>query len=229
MPADYEPCTVEKVAINAVMAGCRPDYMPVVIAAVEAALDPPFSLHAVVATTMFVGPDRHRERSDPQGDRHELGRQRARPGQPRQLHHRPRAAARRPQRRRRQARRRRPRDAGQSPGKVGFCFAENEEDSCWEPLSVERGIAPGKSAVTLVRRLRRTRRRRPDLAHAGVARAELRRVPVEHAPSQDVRRPRRHRRRFAGAPARVPRGGLVEAALHLGADGVDHRAAPKTC
>ena len=36
-----------------------------------------------------------------------------------------------------------------TPGKVGFCFAENEEDSCWEPLSVERGIAPGKSAVTL--------------------------------------------------------------------------------
>ena len=39
MPPDYEPCTVEKVAINAVMAGCRPDYLPVVIAAVEAALD----------------------------------------------------------------------------------------------------------------------------------------------------------------------------------------------
>ena len=36
-----------------------------------------------------------------------------------------------------------------TPGKVGFCFAENEEDSCWEPLSVERGIAPGTSAVTL--------------------------------------------------------------------------------
>ena len=36
-----------------------------------------------------------------------------------------------------------------TPGKVGFCFAENEEDSCWEPLSVERGVAPGKSAVTL--------------------------------------------------------------------------------
>src|SRR4029079_11881816 len=36
-----------------------------------------------------------------------------------------------------------------TPCKVGFCFAENEEDSCWEPLSVERGIAPGASAVTL--------------------------------------------------------------------------------
>src|SRR5690606_39523383 len=42
--------------INAVMAGCKPEYMPVVIAAVEAALDPAFSLHGVLATTMFVGP-----------------------------------------------------------------------------------------------------------------------------------------------------------------------------
>jgi hypothetical protein len=35
------------------------------------------------------------------------------------------------------------------PGKYTFCFAENEEDSPWEPLAVERGIAPGKNAVTL--------------------------------------------------------------------------------
>ena len=36
VPPDLVPCTVEKVAINAVMAGCRPDYLPVVLAAVEA-------------------------------------------------------------------------------------------------------------------------------------------------------------------------------------------------
>src|SRR5438105_1418231 len=36
-----------------------------------------------------------------------------------------------------------------SPGKVGFCFAEREEDSPWEPLHVERGFRPGQSAVTL--------------------------------------------------------------------------------
>jgi hypothetical protein len=35
-----------------------------------------------------------------------------------------------------------------NPGKYTYCFAEDEEGSCWEPLSVERGIAPGKSAVT---------------------------------------------------------------------------------
>ena len=36
-----------------------------------------------------------------------------------------------------------------NPGKYTYCFAEDEEGSCWEPLSVERGIARGKSAVTV--------------------------------------------------------------------------------
>ena len=36
-----------------------------------------------------------------------------------------------------------------TPGKLGFCFAEDEEASSWEPLAVERGIKPGVSAVTV--------------------------------------------------------------------------------
>ena len=36
-----------------------------------------------------------------------------------------------------------------NPGKLTFCFAEDEEGSPWEPLSVERGFAPGVSTVTL--------------------------------------------------------------------------------
>ena len=58
-------CTVEKVAINAVMAGCRPEYLPVVLAAVEAACTDEFNMHGVLATTCFVGPvvDRQRARS----------------------------------------------------------------------------------------------------------------------------------------------------------------------
>src|SRR5215475_1159402 len=36
--------TVERVAINAVMAGCRPEYMPALIAAIEAICDPAFAL-----------------------------------------------------------------------------------------------------------------------------------------------------------------------------------------
>ena len=35
------------------------------------------------------------------------------------------------------------------PGKYTLCFAEDESDPAWPPLSVERGIAPGASAVTL--------------------------------------------------------------------------------
>ncbi|HIF09034.1 MAG TPA: thioredoxin, partial [Sneathiellales bacterium] len=44
-PPDLATCTVEKVALNAVLAGCKPEYLPVVIAAVEAALDPAFCMH----------------------------------------------------------------------------------------------------------------------------------------------------------------------------------------
>jgi thiol-disulfide isomerase/thioredoxin len=41
-------CTVSKVAINAVLAGCKPEYFPVVLAAVEAALEPAFCLHGLL-------------------------------------------------------------------------------------------------------------------------------------------------------------------------------------
>src|SRR2546430_6369079 len=54
-PYDGE-ATVEKVAINAVMAGCAPEHLPVVLAAVEAACRPEFALHGLVATTHPAGP-----------------------------------------------------------------------------------------------------------------------------------------------------------------------------
>ena len=148
MPPDYEPCTVEKVAANAVMAGCRPEYMPVVIAAVEAALDGPFSIHAVVATTMFVGPivivnGPVRKALGMNSGVNALGqgnRANSTIGRALQLVVRNVGGG-------------KPGGVDRStlgtPGKLGFCFAENEEDSCWEPLSVERGVAPGTSAVTL--------------------------------------------------------------------------------
>ena len=53
---NYGRATVEKVAINAVMAGCRPEYLPVVLAAVEAACDPSFNLHGVSTSTHFSAP-----------------------------------------------------------------------------------------------------------------------------------------------------------------------------
>ena len=48
--------TVEKVAINAVMAGCRPEYFPVVLATIEAMLEPEHNLHAVTVSTMGAAP-----------------------------------------------------------------------------------------------------------------------------------------------------------------------------
>ncbi|MFC2001827.1 hypothetical protein ACFLUZ_04910 [Chloroflexota bacterium] len=65
LPRDYvvglvEPmggkATIEKIAINAVMAGCLPQYMPVIIAAVEAITDPLFDLRGVQCTAGAVSP-----------------------------------------------------------------------------------------------------------------------------------------------------------------------------
>jgi hypothetical protein len=56
MPPLWRPATLEKLAVNAVMAGCLPEYFPVVVAAVEAMLDPAFNLYGVQATTHPVAP-----------------------------------------------------------------------------------------------------------------------------------------------------------------------------
>ena len=56
IPPNNALCTVEKIAINAVMAGCKPEYMPVVLAAVEAALEPGFAMHGLLCTTYFSSP-----------------------------------------------------------------------------------------------------------------------------------------------------------------------------
>ncbi len=56
IPPKWGRATVEKVAINAVMAGCKPIYLPVVIAAIEAMTAEPFSLHGIQVTTSLVSP-----------------------------------------------------------------------------------------------------------------------------------------------------------------------------
>ncbi len=56
IPPNLVEGTVEKVAVNAVMAGCRPEYLPVVLAALEAICTDEFNMHGVLATTMSVGP-----------------------------------------------------------------------------------------------------------------------------------------------------------------------------
>ena len=56
MPPLWRQATVEKLAANAVMAGCEPAAFPIVLAAVEAMLDPTFNLYGVQATTHPVAP-----------------------------------------------------------------------------------------------------------------------------------------------------------------------------
>ncbi|MGI9628154.1 MAG: thioredoxin family protein [Longimicrobiales bacterium] len=148
MPPDLAECTVEKVAINAVMAGCRPEYMPLVLAAMETALDPHFTLHGLTCSTCFSSPviivngpisDRLGMNSGlnalGQGNRANstIGRavnlvvRNVGGGRPGEID----------------------RATLGAPSKVSFCFAEDESDPEWTPLAQSRGVAPGRSAVTL--------------------------------------------------------------------------------
>jgi peroxiredoxin len=148
VPPNLAPATVEKVAINAVMAGCKPEYLPVVLAAVEAACTDEFNMHGVLATTYFAapllvvnGPVRKRIGMNSginvfgQGNRANATIGRAlnlvvrnvgggRPGEVDRA------------------------TLGQ-PGKYTYCIAENEEASPWPPLHVERGFESVDSTVTL--------------------------------------------------------------------------------
>ena len=88
VPPNLAPATVEKVAINAVMAGCRPEYLPVVLSAVEAVCTDEFNMHGVLATTWFAGPVIVVNGPVEPGHRNELWYERLRAGQPGQRHHR---------------------------------------------------------------------------------------------------------------------------------------------
>ena len=147
MPPDLAPCTVEKVAINAVMAGCKPEYLPTVLAAVEAALIDEFGLHGILCTTMFAGPlvivngpvARHVGINSGVNALGQGHRANASIGRALQLVVRNVGGG-------------RPGEVDRAtlgtPGKYSFCFAE-AEDPAWEPLNVQRGHAPGSSTVTL--------------------------------------------------------------------------------
>lgn len=145
---DLVECTVETVAANAVMAGCRPEYLPVVLAAVEAACTDEFNIHGVLATTMSVGPvivvnGPIRKKIGMNSGGNVLGqgnRANMTVGRALQLVVRNVGGG-------------RPGEVDQStlgnPGKLSFCFAEDEEGSPWESLAQERGFAAEASTVTL--------------------------------------------------------------------------------
>ena len=148
VPPNMGEATVEKVAINAVMAGCKPQYLPVVIAALEAVCTDAFNIHGVMATTMGAspvmvvnGPIRHRlEMNMGVGVLGQGNRANATIGRALRLAIRNIGGA-------------KPGGTERStlgnPMKFTMCFAEWEECNPWSPLHVERGYAPDESVVTV--------------------------------------------------------------------------------
>lgn len=153
VPPDLVEVTVEQIAINAVMAGCKPEYLPVVLAAVEASCTQEFNMHGLLATTYFSGPvlivnGPIAKRIGMNGGANVLGqgnRANMTIGRALQLVVRNLGGG-------------RPFDGSRagidmsalgSPGKLSFCFTEREDDSPFSPLSVARGIAPGTDAITI--------------------------------------------------------------------------------
>lgn len=140
--------TAEKVAVNAVMAGCKPEFMPVIVAAMEALGDPRLSYHGPATSTggaamfMLVNGPIAREFGINSGDnlfspgfranatigravrlimRNVIG---TLPG-------------------------RLDRSTLGHGGKYSYCIAENEENSPWPPVHVERGFRPEQSTITV--------------------------------------------------------------------------------
>ena len=146
-PVRRRSITAEKVAIAAVMAGCLPEYLSVVVATVKAMCQPEYALHGSTASTggsapfiIVNGPVRlaigmnatHNVLANASRANATIGRSirlillNVLGGIPGQLD----------------------RSTLGHPGKFTFCVAEDEEDSPWPPLSLERGVPAGVSAVT---------------------------------------------------------------------------------
>jgi hypothetical protein len=140
--------TVERIAVNAVLAGALPEYLPVILAAVEAVADPAFNLQAVQTTThpcsplvIVNGPVVARLGLNAGGNALGQGtRANAAIGRALRLVLQNIGGA-RPGRE--------DRATQGHPGKYSYCVAENEGASPWEPLSVERGFGLGDSTVTV--------------------------------------------------------------------------------
>ncbi len=148
-PVRARAITAEKLAINAVMAGCLPMHFPIVVTAFTAMLEEPFLLHGSTASTggcailtVINGPTR--QELGMSGTFNALGSSdratttigrairlalgnllNVRPGEV-------------------------DRSTLGHPGKISYCLAEDEENTAWLPLAAERGVPDGASAVTVM-------------------------------------------------------------------------------
>jgi hypothetical protein len=139
--------TVRQIAVCAAMAGCRPEYLPVVLAAFEAVIDEGWPAAGAWQSTtgggpllVVNGPVRSELGFNSRGNVFGPGfRANATVGRTMRLVILDVFAV-------------RPHELDQStqgsPGKYSHCIAENEEDSPWEPLHIELGCSPGDSAVS---------------------------------------------------------------------------------
>jgi hypothetical protein len=148
VPPFYGEATVEKIAANAVMAGCVPEMMRVLLPLVRAACDERFNLHGVQATTHFAAPlvmingpvrqelgfwSKQNVFSNVARANSSLGRAfqlillNIGGGRPDGIDM----------------------SALGNPGKFSFCIAENEEENPWELFHVTRGLKREQSAVSL--------------------------------------------------------------------------------
>ncbi len=148
IPPDQASCSIEKLAINAVMAGCKPEYFPLVITAVEAALDDRFCMHGLLCTTYFSSPvvivngpaAQHVGMNSGVNALGQGNRANATIGRALQLIIRNVGGG-------------KPggidRAAMGNPGKYTYCFAEDESDPDWPSLAMDRGFAREDSVVSL--------------------------------------------------------------------------------
>lgn len=148
LPERRREITVGKVAANAVMAGCLPEYMPVVLTATEAMLDPVFNLVGPSSSmggsailTIVNGPVARELNVNARNNLFGPGnRANATIGRAVRLILMNACAA-------------IPgvfdRSVIGHPGKYTYCIAEAETETHWAPLHAERGLPPEQSAVTV--------------------------------------------------------------------------------
>jgi peroxiredoxin len=148
VPPCYGAATVEKIAANAVMAGCLPEYMEVLVPVVRAACDERFNLHGVQATTnsatplvILSGPAPERLGfASGAGVFGNVARANSAVGRALQLVMTNLGGA-------------LPGEIDMAtlgnPGRFSYCIAENRAESPWEPLHVELGFGSEGSTVTL--------------------------------------------------------------------------------